>query len=194
MYTQLSVTFCRLYLFVLHFHTSWSYLNLKKNETHSYRISLAHHILKGMSGFSWDCWYLSSLLQLSTWLYTCRITVNFGTLKDGSLLINSLINYKHLPKWCRRFGKNRWRLFVKKAQDFIWFGFSDDVHILLARATNTFKELQNAFQTSDVNICNGNMKYPNRNNNFSHWILRSRSSMFSITIANCRSQILFAIP
>ena len=86
------------------------------------------------------------------------------------------------------------RLFVKKAQDFIWFGLSDDVHILLARATNTFKELQNAFQTSDVNICNGNMKYPNRNNDFSHWILRSRSSMFPLLLLTVEVKILFVIP
>ena len=52
--------------------------------------------------------------------FTCRITVFFGTLKDGSLLINTLASnicfklQKHVPKWRRRFVKNSWRLFVKK--------------------------------------------------------------------------------
>ena len=38
-------------------------------------------------------------------------------------------------------------------------GFTDNVQILLACGTNT-KELQMTFQTFDVSICNGNMKYP----------------------------------
>ena len=52
--------------------------------------------------------------------FTCRITVIFGKLKDGSLLINTLpsnicFSYKkHVQKWRRRFVKNSWRLFVKK--------------------------------------------------------------------------------
>ena len=52
--------------------------------------------------------------------FTCQITVIFGTLKDGSLLINTLASNicfsyrKNVPKWHRRFVKNSWRLFVKK--------------------------------------------------------------------------------
>ena len=50
---------------------------------------------------------------------TCRITVIFGTLKDGSLLINTLasnicFSYRNMFQNRWRFVKNSWRLFVKK--------------------------------------------------------------------------------
>ena len=42
--------------------------------------------------------------------FMCRITVIFGTLKDGSLLINNLAfdlaTETYIPKWRRRFAKN----------------------------------------------------------------------------------------
>ena len=43
--------------------------------------------------------------------FTCRITVIFGTLKDRSLLINTLA---YIATENRRFVKNSWCLFVKK--------------------------------------------------------------------------------
>ena len=49
-------------------------------------------------------------------------------------------------------------------------------------AQTLIKELQMTFQTSDVNICNGNIKLPYRNINFSHLILRSSSFMFPLLL------------
>ena len=50
-------------------------------------------------------------------------------------------------------------------------------------AQTHIKELQMTFQTSDVSICNGNMKYPiYRNINFSHLMLRSSSFMFPLLL------------
>ena len=61
--------------------------------------------------------------------YMCRITVIFGTLKDGSLLIdifasNNCFSYRNI--------------FDKKADIFILFGVSDNDHILLACGINTY--------------------------------------------------------
>ena len=45
----------------------------------------------------------------------------------------------------------------------MWFGLSDNhdnVQILLACGTILIKKLQVIFQTSDVNICDGNKKDP----------------------------------
>ena len=47
-------------------------------------------VLQGTSTFSSDCWGLSCLLQFLTWLLLSDYRTFFGTLKDVSLLINSL--------------------------------------------------------------------------------------------------------
>ena len=45
---------------------------------------------------------------------------------------------EHLPKWRRRFVKNRWRFFLPKAESFILFGLPNYVQILLACDINTY--------------------------------------------------------
>ena len=98
--------------------------------------------------------------------FTCRITVIFGTLKDGSLLINTLasntcFSYRNifqngvdaLPKIVDAFFVKNLKL--SSISDYpIMFKFCKPV------AQTLIKELQMTFQTSDVSICNGNIKYP----------------------------------
>ena len=75
--------------------------------------------------------------------YMCRITMIFETLKDGSLLINIFLNQTIVlaaetsSKWCRRFFKITWRLFWQETENFILFGLSNNVQILLAIGIST---------------------------------------------------------
>ena len=75
--------------------------------------------------------------------FTCRITVIFGTLKDGSLLINTLASNIFLAtetysKMASTLCQKQLTPFCQKAQTFIQFGLSDNVQILLACGTNTY--------------------------------------------------------
>ena len=87
------------------------------------------------------------LVQLSCWLHVSDYTVIFGTLKDGSLEINSLaLNHnvqaqKRLPKWRQRFVKNGFKKpgFCQKTQNFVYFGSYDFVQILPACSPNTYQ-------------------------------------------------------
>ena len=100
--------------------------------------------------------------------FTCRITVIFGTLKDGSLLINTLasntcLNYRNMFQ-------NGVDALSKIVDAFL--SKSSKFHLVrIIRQCSNFaslwhkhycliKELQMTFQTSDVSICNGNIKYP----------------------------------
>ena len=99
---------------------------------------------------------LPCLLQLKL-CYMYRITVIFGTLKDESLLINILLllisnncfSYRNIFQKGDEALSKISDAFLSKTSKFIQFGLSDNIQIL-----------QMKFQTSDVNICNGNMKYP----------------------------------
>ena len=57
-----------------------------------------------------------------------------------------------------------------------------ELHCGLPVAQTLIKELHMIFQTSDVSICNGNMKSPLKNINFSQLILRSSSFMFLLLL------------
>ena len=76
--------------------------------------------------------------------FTCRITVIFGTLKDGSLLINILasnICFRHrnmFQNGVDALSQIDDAFFCQKAQNFVWFGLSDNVQILLICGTNTY--------------------------------------------------------
>ena len=84
--------------------------------------------------------------------YMCRITVIFGTLKDGSLLINILASNNCFSY--RNIFQNGVNTLSKIGNTFL----SKSSKLQLARTP--VKELQMEFQTSDVIICNGNMKCP----------------------------------
>ena len=74
-----------------------------------------------------------------------QTAVIFGTLKDGSLEINSLalknyFSYKSLPKWRQRFVKNGFNPpFFQKAQNFVLFGSYNFVQISPACGPNTYQ-------------------------------------------------------
>ena len=102
--------------------------------------------------------------------YIYRITVNFWTLKDGSLLLSLLLLLINILASNNCFSNRNifqngvgamskfMTPFRPKTENFILFGLSDYVQILLAYVINTI-ELQMEFQTSDVSIWNGNKKY-----------------------------------
>ena len=101
--------------------------------------------------------------------YMCQITVMFGTLEDGSLLIDSFAsNNCHS---CRHISQNGFAALLKlddtffdkkKNENIILFEITNNAQILLACGINTslITELQIWFQTSDVSTCNGSNKYP----------------------------------
>ena len=99
---------------------------------------------------------------------TRRITVIFGTLKDGSLLINTLpsnicFSYSNVFQNGVDALSKIADAFLSKSSKFylVWIiRQCSNFASLEAVAQTLIKELQMTFQTSDVSICNGNMKYP----------------------------------
>ena len=125
--------------------------------------------------------------------FTCWITIIFGTLKDGSLLINTwasniCFSYrKHVPKWLRRFVKNSWRPFVKNSKFYpvqiIWkcshFASLSHKHVLRNYKWH-FRLSMSAFATA---ISNTLSKHQLFTLNFAFQLFH-----VSIAIDNCRSQ------
>ena len=121
--------------------------------------------------------------------FKCRITVIFEALKDGRLLINTLVS--NICFSCRNMFqngvdalivKNSWCLFVKKLKILSSSDYPKLFKICYPVAQTLTKELQMTFQTVDVSICNSNMKYPIEASTFSHLILRSSSFMFPLLL------------
>ena len=119
--------------------------------------------------------------------FTYWITVIFGTLKDGSLLINTLASnicfcYRNmfqngvddLPKIVDAF--------LSKSSKFHQFGLSDNVQILLACGTNTYQGITNDISDFRCQHLQWQYQIPYRNINFSHLILRSSSFVFPLLL------------
>ena len=75
--------------------------------------------------------------------FRCRITVIFGTLKDGSLLINTLasnicFSYRNMFQNGVDALSKIVDAFLSKSSKFHLFGLSDNVQILLVCGTNTY--------------------------------------------------------
>ena len=98
--------------------------------------------------------------------FTCRITLVCGTLKDGSLFINTLasnicFSYRNMfQNGVGALSKIVDAFFVKKLKILSSSDYLKMFKFCLPVAETHIKELQMTFQTSDVSICNGNMKYP----------------------------------
>ena len=119
--------------------------------------------------------------------FTCRIIVNFGTLKDGNLLNNTLASSLVLAtetcsKMASTLCQKQLTPFCQKAQNFIQFGLSDNVQILLACGTNTYKAITNDISDFRCQHMQRQYEIPYRNINFSHLILRSSSFMFPLLL------------
>ena len=115
---------------------------------------------------------------------------NTGKLKSFELYFSIkhlFLATKHLPKWRRRFVKNSWSLFVKKLTILSCLDCLIMFKFLLACGTYTYQGIYKmTFQTSDVSINTGNMKYPIEHQlftlNFAFKLIH-----VSIAIDNCRS-------
>ena len=100
--------------------------------------------LKGRVPFRYDWSGLPCLVQNS---YPCRITVNFDTMIDDSLLINTLASNNCLCMLCHsnvfQNGVNpsqKWlTIFCQKAQNFVYFLKYDFVQISSACVPNTYQ-------------------------------------------------------
>ena len=150
---------------------------------------------------------MESAMFTATFNLVTLITVIFGALKGGSLLINSLASNNRFSKknffqnGFNALFKNSWRLFEKKNRNktkqkqtkttkkknplnfTTWFGSSHNVKIFHQPvALILIKELQMIFQTIDVSIWNHSIKTPYRNINFLYLILHSSSSMFPLLL------------
>ena len=80
--------------------------------------------------------------------FTCRITVIFGTLKDGSLLINTLASnicfgYRNMFQNGVDALSKIVDAFLSKSSKFHLVQLSDNVQILLACGTNTYQGITN---------------------------------------------------
>ena len=98
--------------------------------------------------------------------FTCRITIIFGTLKDGSLLINTLasnicFSYRNMFQNGVDALSKIVDAFLSKSSKFYLVRIIRKIFKFCKPVAQTLiKELQMTFQTSNVSICNGNMKYP----------------------------------
>ena len=101
--------------------------------------------------------------------FTCRITVIFGTLKDGSLLINTW------PSNICFIYRNMFQNGVDALSKIV-------VHILLACGTNTYLGITNDISDFRCQHLQRQYEIPYQNTIFSHLILRSSSFMFPLLL------------
>ena len=119
--------------------------------------------------------------------FTCRITVIFGTLKDGSLLINTLasnicFSYRNMFQNGVDALSKTVDAFLSKSSKFYLVRIIRKCSNLLVCGTNTYQGITNDISDFRYQRLQRQNEIPYRNINFSHLILRSSSFMFPLLL------------
>ena len=130
-----------------------------------------------------------------------RITVIFGTLKDGSLLINisasnNYLSNKNIFQNGVAFLSKIDDAFLAKNENFILFGLSDNVQILIACGINTYYGITNGisnFRYHQLTITSIARNNPLQHQPFTT-IFHSSSFLFPLLFLAAKFKIIFAIP